>query len=470
MRGLPFGTARFVSPRVHLPYVDVTSLLSLYVLLLLGIPSQLIFGPLGAAGTPANLLGMVCLFWWILAVMLPFGGVASGPQPVRIAMVFLSAMVLGSYAAGAMRPDIVPEELRAADRGLLLLATWAGVALITADGIRSWSRLDDLISRLVGMGVFLAVLGILQFSIGLNIAGYIHIPGLRVNGTLDLISARSIFRRITGTASHPIEFGVVLGMLFPLAISRAFAAPPGKLKVRRWFAAGSIGLALPMSVSRSAILTIVVVALFIIPSWDRRRRLATLKVMPLFLVGVRLMIPGLLGTITSLFTNISSDPSTTGRTEDYAAAAKYIALHPLFGRGFRTFIPSMYRFLDNQYLMTIVDAGLIGLVLLLLTFLIGIFTARGARRRNDDPIRKDLAQGIAAAIAAAMVSFATFDALSFPMCGGLLFLLIGLAGAMWRLSSQPHDQIEQGRPEPRASLASVAPARPLVDQMTGAAR
>ncbi len=225
-----------------------------------------------------------------------------------------------------------------------------------------------------------------------------------------------------------------------------------------------------MSVSRSAILTIVVVALFIIPSWDRRRRLATLKVMPLFLVGVRLMIPGLLGTITSLFTNISSDPSTTGRTEDYAAAAKYIALHPLFGRGFRTFIPSMYRFLDNQYLMTIVDAGLIGLVLLLLTFLIGIFTARGARRRNDDPIRKDLAQGIAAAIAAAMVSFATFDALSFPMCGGLLFLLIGLAGAMWRLSSQPHDQIEQGRPEPRASLASVAPARPLVDQMTGAAR
>jgi O-antigen ligase len=180
-----------------------------------------------------------------------------------------------------------------------------------------------------------------------------------------------------------------------------------------------------------------VVALFIIPSWDRRRRLATLKVLPLFLVGMRLMIPGLLGTITSLFTNISNDPSTKGRTDDYAAVGKYITLHPLFGRGFRTFIPSLYRFLDNQYLMTIVDAGLIGLALLLLTFMIGIFTARGARRRIADPARKDLSQAVAASVGSAMVSFATFDALSFPMCGGLLFLLIGIAGAMWRLSGQP---------------------------------
>ncbi len=476
MLGLPVGIARFALARRYLPRVDVTSLLSLYVLLLLGIPSQLIFGPLGAAGTPANLLGMLCLLWWILVVMLPFGGVATGPQPIRIAMVFLATMVLGSYAAGALRADIVPEELRAADRGLLLLVTWAGVALITADGVRSWHRLDVLIGRLVAMGVFLAVLGILQFSIGLNIAGYIHIPGLRVNGTLDLISARSIFRRITGTASHPIEFGVVLAMLLPLAISRAFAAP-AKLKVRRWLAAASIGVALPMSVSRSAILAIAVVAVFIIPSWDRRRRLATFKVMPLFLVGMRVAIPGLLGTITSLFTGISNDPSTKGRTEDYAAAAKYIAVHPLFGRGFRTFIPSLYRFLDNQYLMTIVDAGLIGLVLLVLVFLVGIFTARGARRRNEDPIYKDLAQAIAAGIGAAMVSFATFDALSFPMCGGLLFLLLGLAGAMWRLSGQPDDRIEKNdhkfhasaAPAPAPAPAALPAAQPLADQMIGAA-
>jgi len=36
-------------------------------------------------------------------------------------------------------------------------------------------------------------------------------------------------------------------------------------------------------------------------------------------------------------------------------------------------------------------------------------------------------------VACAAVSYATYDALSFPMGAGLTFLLLGCVGAMWRL-------------------------------------
>jgi hypothetical protein len=46
---------------------------------------------------------------------------------------------------------------------------------------------------------------------------------------------------------------------------------------------------------------------------------------------------------------------------------------------------------------------------------------------------RSLAQSLAAAAAVAMVSFATFDALSFAMAAGMTFFLLGCVGALWRL-------------------------------------
>ena len=43
---------------------DAATVITLYVLLLILLPSRLIIGPLGAAGTPAQALGMLGLLWW----------------------------------------------------------------------------------------------------------------------------------------------------------------------------------------------------------------------------------------------------------------------------------------------------------------------------------------------------------------------------------------------------------------------
>jgi hypothetical protein len=63
-------------------------------------------------------------------------------------------------------------------------------------------------------------------------------------------------------------------------------------------------------------------------------------------------------------------------------------------------------------------------------------TARRARRLAVDPEMRDLAQCLAASVAAGAVAFATLDAFSFPVVSGLTFLLIGCVGAIWRLAQQ----------------------------------
>ena len=66
-------------------------------------------------------------------------------------------------------------------------------------------------------------------------------------------------------------------------------------------------------------------------------------------------------------------------------------------------------------------------------FVTGLVTARKVRRLSTDPEHRDLGQAMTASVAVAMVTFGTFDALSFAMASGLIFMLLGCAGAALRL-------------------------------------
>lgn len=445
--------------------------------LLIGIPSVLIFHPLGAAGTPANMLGMLMLLWWISARLVPGLGVGAKWQPVRCAIGIFAVAVLLSYVAsmiygwgmptglqektafgsGVLQPQtiqqVVAKEVTSADRGLLSLAAWAGISLVIADGVRTWRELDRVLKALVFMGTFMAILGMLQYFFAVDLASYFQIPGLTPNADFGGIAVRSV-RRVEATAIHPIEYGVVLSAILPIALNRALYAPPGRRRMR-WLCVILIGAALPMSVSRSAILAVGIVLVVMFVGWSPRRKAYGLVAIACFAVAMKLLVHGLLGTIRSLFSNLGNDPSIQGRTEDYAVATRLFHEHPWFGRGFFTFIPALYRTFDNAYLLGVVEIGAVGVAALLLMFLIGIFTARGARRATTSPQGRDLGQALAASLAAIMVSAATFDMLGFPMAAGLTFFLLGCSGALWRISRDGGLPEEVAQPR-RATTVSVS--------------
>lgn len=411
--------------------IDTVTILSGFIFLLMVLPARYVVGALGAAGTPAGIMGVLCLFWYLSAMLTPKTTPIRGAQPLRPIILLFFCSIMASYAV-AMGQSLPGDELNGADRGVLLALGWVGVALLAADGIPRLERLEAVRRRLVAGGTFIAGLGALQFFTSLDLATYLAFPGLTTSTGYTSLLQRDGFNRPSATTTHPIEFGVVLAMLLPLALHGAIHAEPGR-KGRRWGQVALILLVLPMTVSRSAILGLVVVAAVILPVWPATWRVASAGVMGCAMVILHAVVPGLLGTITGLWTSIASDSSTTSRTDAYSAVGQALGERPLFGRGFATYFPRTYRFLDNQYMGSLIETGLVGTFALLAVLLAGWFLARRARKASSDPALRHLAQCFAASCAVAIISFATFDALSFPMAANMTFLIGGCCGALWRL-------------------------------------
>jgi O-antigen ligase len=437
--------------RLRLP---ASGFVVLYAAFLLLIPSQLIFRPLGAPGTPANMLGLCALAWWVAATI---GGLNPVKRftPTRIVLLVLACGILGSYASGMLNGWYAPPDVRqetdefwtlvppgvsettgamvsAADRGLLTFAAWAGIVLMVSEGLRSWRDLELVVDWLVWLGAVVAAIGIIQFVSGVNLASYISVPGLSANAAFGLVDSRSVLNRVSATAVHPIEYGVVMAGLLPLAAHRM---------IRRW---GTPLAALPalvifvgcfMSVSRSAVIVVGVSFVVLLIGWPARWRRNALLLAPVAIVGLRVAVPGLVGTLVSLFKNFFNDPSVSGRTSDYGVVMGVIDDNPLFGRGLFTFIPRYYRIVDNQYLLFGVELGLVGVLAFGLFMVVSFVQAYAAHRRALEASSRDVSLAVAAATAGVLVSFVTFDALGFSMAAGLLMLLVGLGGACWRLAT-----------------------------------
>jgi O-antigen ligase len=224
----------------------------------------------------------------------------------------------------------------------------------------------------------------------------------------------------------------VLTMCLPLALHFAFH-DAHRTVLRRWYPVAAIAVAVPISISRSAIVSTVIVLCFLIPTWAPSiRRRAYIAMVGLSGV-LYVIVPGLLGTLTGLFTGISSDTSAQSRTGSFSLAFEFIERAPVFGRGFQTFLPA-FRILDDQYLGTLIETGIVGLLALLALFLSGARQGWVIRRDSSDPETKSLGQSLCAAIVSALVSFALFDAFSFPMAGDLIFLLLGCVAALNRFT------------------------------------
>jgi polysaccharide biosynthesis protein PslJ len=410
---------------------DGVTALTVFVILLLGSPSQYVVGPLGAAGTPAQVLAMVMTIWWAgRKLARPF--VASPErQPIRVAMLIFMSCGMVSYVVANIRPIVGPES-RATDRGMLTMLAWLGVVLVASDQISSRTRLDTLLKRLVVAGAAVAALGLLQFFTGQAFTNFLKLPGLMVNSNLSGIGERGGLNRPSSTALSPIEFGVAVTMLLPLTMHYALNDRQMGLS-RRWLPVALVALATPFSVSRSAIVCAVVGVGLMMPVMSARARVATILGGVTLLGVVFVAVPGMLGTLTGLFTGVGNDTSAASRTNSYAIAGEFISRSPILGRGFMTFLPE-YRILDNQFLGTLIELGALGLAALLTLLATGVVVAWQVRRHTTDTATRQLAQALLASLAAGSASYLFFDAFSFPMVAGLTFLLLGSIAALRRLT------------------------------------
>lgn len=411
---------------------DPVTILTGYLVALYLIPAGLAVGPLGGAGTPAVLIALGTTWWWLLGRFNPEVGLRWERQPLRPVLGAYIWFCLLSVALSRLRP-LSALEARGSIRTVIALFAAAGLALLIADGIREMDRLNTLLRRLTTIGALMALVGIIQFATGWDPTQYIRIPGLVMDTDLGLIGSRSLFNRPHGTALHPIEFGVLCASLVPLGLHFAMTAPDKPTRERAWVTLAIIAAAAPISVSRSAILSLVVgfSVIFIAWSWPIRARMSALAFV--FTCVMWAVVPGLVGTIRNLFVNAATDPSVTARQDRVPRVIELWSQSPWVGRGFGTYNLEDYFLLDNEVYRTAIQVGVVGLALTLAVIFVGVGLARGARHASTDDKTRHLGQALAASILALASSMATFDAFYYRIWYGTLFVLIGASAALWAI-------------------------------------
>lgn len=433
--------------------VDTTTLLTIYLVLRLGVPSQLVVTGLRSVGSPAMLFGLALLVLWAALRVNRSQGEQSSPV-LFAAWAFVLAYC-ASLVAALLRP-ISSEELNSAAFGVLTIAGWFGVLALAHDGHDSRDRLQILLNRIVVLGSLLAILGLIQFLTGQAWVDKLEIPGLTRNGTVYGVFVRDQFTRPSGTAIHPIEFGAVLSMVLPLAIVRGLGRlDPGHREERellgRWAPAALIAVTILLSSSRSAWIGMALGIALLLPIMSPRQRVNTGVIMTGSLVGLFVLVPGMLGGAAGLFGGVSSDPSIQSRVDAYAIAEGYISRSPWWGRGLFTFLPR-YQIFDNQYLLSLVETGIVGTCALAVLILVVALTGMAAARM-DDPLSA-AAVSLTAGCVIGAVELSTFDGFSFPMMAGVWFLMLGLVGSCYRMSRNlapltsvtPHKERTSDRP------------------------
>jgi O-antigen ligase len=415
--------------------LGVPTVLSAVVALLYVLPATLIVPNLTYAGRPALLLSLGLFCWWVVARIDP-RLVMVGPQPLRYAAVVYLLSIMFSYVAGALRglPEV---ESNALNFALLVTLQFLGVMLMAADGIPNWARLNGVLRVFVWSAAFMAVVGVVQSTLRFNLAQYMNLPGLEFKSAVADFEARGAggLYRVAGTATHYIEFSTVLAVAVPFAIHYArFSATKRARKIYGTLAL-IIAAGVPIAISRTGIVALgAAVGVMFVLAWNWRTRYNILVIGVMAGAMLSVAKPGLIGTIRTLFTGADEDPSISGRTNDYATVVLFFQQRPWLGRGPGTLIPTTYLYLDNQWLLTLVTGGVVGVVAFAALHFSCIALGRIAMKRADREEDRHLCAAMISTLVVSLLVSATFDSLSFTTFSFTVALMGGFCGAVWRFT------------------------------------
>lgn len=408
---------------------DAVTYLTVYLWLLCAIPSYLTIPALGSVGRLSVLWGLVGIAWWSFFRLQTATRLASSSWLVKIPLfVFFSSAAL-TYAWTSLQ-GMPSSAATTSDSSLIRTVSWLGIVLVALDGIPDRERLLVLVRRIVLTGALMSLLGLLQFTTGQSLVDSISLPGFAVSDSFDGIQGRGEFLRAAGTASHPLEYGSVLCVCLPLAVILGFNDLQRRT-ISRWFPVVSISAASALSMSRSALIGIAIGIVFIAPSIPSRLRLRAAGAAAVLLTAMVFLVPGMLGTVRGLFLGIGNDSSSLSRVDSLSLALEISSRHPFLGQGFGAFSPNEL-ILDNQIVLLLIQLGLIGLASFGVLICAALTAGWHLARISTDPLWRALAPAISAGLAAGVTTLFFFDGLSFAITGGLLFLMVGVAGALPR--------------------------------------
>jgi hypothetical protein len=354
--------------------------------------------------------------------------------------------VAGSLAANPGRlSDYEPEVVKT----LSVIVGYFVVFYLVVNLIRTREACEAVLSTLVFGGAVLAVLAVVEHRTGWSpfVGLDRYVPFLEpTREEWQLI--RDGRTRTLGSAEHPIAFGALLAMLAPVAAALAVQRrKPIWVACLALLVVGSFA-----SVSRTPVLMLFGWALLLLVlRWKDMRRF-----IPLALASVALInfaMPGTLGSLRSGLQPAGAieqqrgnpdDPTSAGRIADLGPSMEEFRERPLLGYGVGTRIVigerANARLLDNQWLGTLLEAGLVGLIGL--AWLLGRFVTRLSAASLGTGADGVVLAALAAAVFSFVVGMFTYDALAFTQVTVVLFVLLGVGSSLVLVRAPVIDVLE----------------------------
>ena len=323
-------------------------------------------------------------------------------------------------------------------RGLTLGLSVIVVFYFVVSVVRRFSQVLAIVKLLVAGTSALAILALIESRTGWSPFANLdrYVPVLQKVPVTFFEMERGAFRAV-GSAESPIALGALFAIMTPFALYLA-------LRSGRWWWWASVLLLMGGSfatVSRTAMVMLFVASLVMLVLRFREAwRFAPLLI-PL-VVMVHFAVPGALGSMKTAFhppgglinEHLQSDYEPgSGRLADIGPSLELFQKKPVFGYGYGTLQTTgpdpNARIVDNQWLFSLLNVGLVGVVALAWLFMrfLRVVGRRAFQERTDDGW---LLVALAASVAAFGVGMFTLDSFSFTQVTFVFFVILGLGSAL----------------------------------------
>lgn len=327
-------------------------------------------------------------------------------------------------------------------KGFFYLASFVAVFVIVCSVIQDRAAAERVLKALVGGALVVAVAALVQSRTNYNVFDHLGqwIPLLDYNSAYE-DSLRNGVLRVRASAQHPIALGSALMLSVPFALYLASRASTG-LRTKGWqLVALIVALGALAPVARTAVVMAAIMLVLSLVFIGRR----VLRYWPVLIVALAILhaaSPGAIGAMYKSFLpqgGLVSQASGraglpgSGRLADIDPGLELWETSPAFGIGQGNPLvgsrapdaPTQGIIFDNQYLLTLVTLGMLGLAALLWILVVGTWRLlRGASLRDGWSRHLIAACGMGVASFAAAMWF--FDAFAFVQVTVLFFVVLGI--------------------------------------------
>ena len=345
---------------------------------------------------------------------------------------------------------------------LLFLASFYLAFYFIVSIVRSPEAIHTVLRALVAGAAVVAFFAIIERRSGYNVFDHLEgwIPMLRFESGLDESSISRAGRlRVYGPAQHPIALAALFVITLPPSVYFAYLT-----RRKLWYTTSAVlTLGAMSTVSRTSVTMLVAVAVVFLILRPAVMKRVWLLALPALIV-VHLAVPGAIGGLRQAFFPpegiVADQTEYGGRISSRRLDPQFdiIKAQPAFGQGYGTRVTAgenqNARILDNQWLGTTVETGLVGAFAWLWLFVRFVRRA-GSAARTDLSARGMLLTALASSAVAFAVGMLTFDAFSFIQAGFILFVLLAL-GSSALASEEPWPETpgspakQADRPSPSA--------------------